>query len=270
MENGYVALKTERGKWEGIKKTFAFPTEFGPALWSRIQKDGVESLETLTQYRCWDNFVDKHHKPHFLAGKRTDTFNHKTPPKKGDRWVWIIDIDNERLEVRHTTDITEITSNGIYKHESGFTKLRRLWKHTWLYGEGYKGTLPGGGKLPQVMKVGRLARLDINGDEPNWELMEKVTDFVKLSDNTISREKGLVVRFKEGYCRECCKCGEIVKAYEDYPKEDDGYHYFHSDCYNYLLDRWNSEKIFYLNKVDSVDKELERKQLGFRWLGESV
>ena len=263
MKHGYIAIKTGPDGWEGIKKMYAYPSGFGPVLWQRLQENGVEPFEDLLEHLCWGDFIDEYYP---IDSPNYTMHNHKAPHSE-ERWFWILDQDDYNLEIRYASDVSETLNQNVNNFDDGSSEAIEVGKNIWVYGKNHTKDPPGVVKYPKMVKVGRLAKIDLNGEEPEWDLIEDIIKDVKLIPfSDYSKAESLTIKLnEEKEYRECLKCGKVATASSVMgPYRYTSNSLFHSECFNELLEKLNSEKLFYLHRVRPTTKELTMDDLRYK------
>ena len=272
-----IALKKQDGRsgWQGIGKRNATPVGFGPSLWSRIQEEGINSFEDLTEYTSWSNFIDPYKQEknqsmaksglfwgdNIFSSYKSQLLEEWNDNPIASEWLWIIDIDNETVEVKYTVDVTDIMKEDVENRDNGSSTEIRCGNRLVVYGGNYDGPYKYEPDFPKAFKRVKLAKVDINEEEPDWELMAKLVEDVETFPNEFSKEESLSIKVRgdEEY-DECEKCGQIIRTNSQlslFPNNSLFTVLFHKDCYNEALEMFGSDPIFKFQKRVGVDKNIE-------------
>lgn len=284
---GCVAIKREDG-WEGIYNHFdSYPTGLGADLWERLHEvDLSEFAENLLNYTAWRDYLNGGEckycgkkglgQPHSMRGKimgfDSDVGSDPEPeirrniqltgvpdPKaeyhehelEGDtsvedthvtsenpdplyiEWVYVIDPDKESLEI--------LTNRG--KADDIGEPVDEPWLRDdgyWEYGHcAYRHV--------------RIALVNLDGLEPDWELIGKVDRAIAVPRGSSEPEE-VSERLKYGSeTKECPVCGNPVPEARKHSELEDRT-VGHEECIREALEKWNANVNLCLLRPEDLEE----------------
>ena len=255
----------KKQEWVGVAKAKRDDMyKFGPVLWERLRKEGVNPFRDLPNYYFWSEFID----PNFPPNRIVTTSVSSSYPNPGMyKNIWIVDLKEETLELKRSVsllgtlidDVEEVKSEikrvkeekNVVKEAPISVRLNK-WvsaepqEKVWLYDKNVNTWLDS--NHPEALKHIRLGKFDLNDEEPNWELLARLCEEARLVDEEISKEESPTLKLKNEVQRSCSICGKAIpgsKCMGIHPN------LAHRNCYEELIEELGSDKYF-LNYTNGI------------------
>ena len=107
---GAVAIKQDDGSWRGVYNRYdSYPTGLGKELFNRLKTSKLkEFAKDLLRYNTYKGFREGD----LDIGRDYEPITSDNPDPLWVEWVYVIDVENEKLEVLTGKDITtEVEDN---------------------------------------------------------------------------------------------------------------------------------------------------------------
>lgn len=150
---GAVAIKQDDNSWKGVYNRYdSYPSGLGKELFNRLKSSNLkEFAKDLLRYSTYNGFK----RGDLDIGRDYEKITSENPDPLWVEWVYVIDVENEKLEILTSKDVTgKVEGEPIEPDE----KPKRV-DEGWHYGH-------------CIFKHEKVTELDLNEKEPDWEKLE--------------------------------------------------------------------------------------------------